>query len=377
MSANFKFNNICITSGNLGINVPNPTYNVHISGINGTNGVLYSNNTSATVLQIGTQLTPFNDTLMSVESSAGSSLIEFGNSPLTTNGMAQIKYNHVGDGSGSNYVSMGLHGGTPVAFLGNGYTGIGTTTPSYPLHVNSVNNNAIAAFYYYLVAGGFGGQIIGSYSINGCIFAAQRILSNAGFLASSDIRIKKEIVPIDTSNALNLINKCNPVKYKYIDNIKNPSPTLGFIAQEINNVSENLLHQKKQEFVPNIFLIAEIIDKNVLICDKLLENEEDIKINSKLKLYKEDDSILIVSITDIKSHENKTYITIDEELTVDSIFVYGTEIHDFNLLNYDSLFTLSISALQELDKQMEENKLLEKEIDNTINEIQNILTLKM
>ena len=98
----------------------------------------------------------------------------------------------------------------------------------------------------------------------------------------------------------------------------------------------------------------------------------DIKINvgDNLKLYKSDDSSVIVKIVEII--DNLT-IRIDQIIDDTSVVVYGTEKSDFNVLSYNSLFSVSIAALKELDKQIQENMLIEQEIESLITDIKTCL----
>ncbi len=78
-----------------------------------------------------------------------------------------------------------------------GNVGIGTTGPAYKLDVNGT-------------------------------------LRAYGITDSSDVRLKKDILPID--NALEKVTKLNGVIYKWIDEKKGTKPQMGLIAQEVENI---------------------------------------------------------------------------------------------------------------------------------------------
>jgi septal ring factor EnvC (AmiA/AmiB activator) len=58
--------------------------------------------------------------------------------------------------------------------------------------------------------------------------------------------------------------------------------------------------------------------------------------------------------------------SIDQRQYKDSLFVYGTEIHDFLSVDYDAISMLNVSATQELAKQLKEaqSKLQQMETEN-------------
>ena len=58
----------------------------------------------------------------------------------------------------------------------------------------------------------------------------------------------------------------------------------------------------------------------------------------------------------------------DSEVNItSSIFIYGQEVEDFHKLNKDAIFTIATSALQEVDRQLQAEKIkvttLETEIE--------------
>lgn len=67
------------------------------------------------------------------------------------------------------------------------------------------------------------------------------------------------------------------------------------------------------------------------------------------------------------------YIEINEELPnkIEKCYVYGTKIDDFHILKKDNIFSINVSATQELYKIIEEqNKIIENLI-NRIEELEN------
>jgi Chaperone of endosialidase len=100
---------------------------------------------------------------------------------------------------------------TAMTILGNGYVGIGITNPSVTFQVN--------------------GNIIASLSANPagntmCYATSTNVLG----YCSSDVRMKKDIVPI-SAKMLDAVMQLRPVTFKWID--KDNKTYAGFIAQEV------------------------------------------------------------------------------------------------------------------------------------------------
>ena len=71
---------------------------------------------------------------------------------------------------------------------------------------------------------------------------------SANNLISSDIRLKKNILPLN--NAILTINKLNPVSYNKKTDVKSSEYNIsenGFIAQEIQKVLPNLVHESNDK----------------------------------------------------------------------------------------------------------------------------------
>jgi hypothetical protein len=156
-----------------------------------------------------------------------------------------------------------------------------------------------------------------------------------------------------------------PRIFNFIDKIQHGTdPTWGFIAQEVAEIIPNAVTYGPN-FIPNIFELAQIIGIEIRLGSKttteLLKGEIDYY-PLKIKNTKGEDKI--VKITEII--DEKTF-NIDEEIETDHnrIFVYGQEVPDFHSLDKDAIFTITTSAVQEIDKGLQETnkrvKLLEEE----------------
>ena len=203
----------------------------------------------------------------------------------------------------------------------------------------------------------------GQYNFS--IIAQNSIICYA-FQAYSDERIKTNIVDIDTKNALNIIRQIKPRKYNYKDILnKGNKPEWGFIAQEVKSLIENST-DIITKFIPDIYEIAQVLDSNIIKLD--IKTTINFEINEKIRLVKNNGRYLDTKITGILD----TYtFTIEENLNQEHIFVYGREVHDLHTLNKDCIFTLATSALQQVDKELQNEKVLRQQLENKFIELQN------
>ena len=304
-------------------------------------------------------------------------------------------YGNLGSGYGNNYGGGGGGGAGSAGSgrnAGNGYPssitgttlyygagGYGSTesrtvfgNPSIGPISYGCGLNAIDFDNYYIYRSSNYGAVIIRYnypSIINPISKANTNVSNVSaefrntiqvkgdIVASSDNRIKKDVVDINSKNALDLISKINPKSFNYIDNIeKGLKNNYGFIAQDIiKNIPDAVRFTK--DIIPNIMkkyrIKNDIIETNEDLTSKLLINDniEIIDKNNKRNKYK---------IIEISSN----YIKIDKSIEDNYGFIYGKEVEDLHILDKKIIFTLNVSATQELNKQIkkQQRKLLKQEM---------------
>ena len=220
----------------------------------------------------------------------------------------------------------------------------------------------------------FGGSTLTTPYIHGIpiplaysIICGNRVLASA-FDAYSDERIKNNITDIDTKNSLDIIRKLKPKKYTYKDFVnKGNKPEFGFIAQEVKSVIENSTNIVT-EFIPDIYEVANILNSfsNTIKLDK--KTTINFEINEKIRLIYNDGKSLDTKITGIL--DNYTF-TIEENINQEQIFVYGREVHDLHTLDKDVIFTIATAALKEVDKELQNEKVLRQQLENKFIELEN------
>ena len=308
------------SSGNIGIGTTSPSYNLDVTGtINATNAI-YANGVSG---QSGQVLT---------SSGGGPNFwsAQSGSSPWTSSGSNIYR--------GSGQVNIG-----------------GSTFTRAKLEVNGSYGSYLSFTYYAQNTHGGNSNGVNTYSI----YANQRIAANE-FNAHSDIRIKKNIIDINDSSALDKIRLLEPKIYNYIDDLeRGTSNVYGFIAQEVANVLPYAVTVSEGD-IPNILRNSNVSvtsDSNVL----------ELRLDTTVEGLTLSNTSVINIITDkdkdlkcnVLSFSESNVITIENTgdfSNVTNAFIKGEQISDFHHLNKDAIWAVSTAALQEVDRQLQTEK---------------------
>ena len=247
----------------------------------------------------------------------------------------------------------------------NSRIGVGIETPNCPLHITSMVLLSIPG-----VVRASGVTSNATWTNNGTTTATNQNMSiyvngniaTNNIFVFSDQRIKKDIEIIDDFVALTKLRSIEPKLYHYIDNLfRGPNKVLGFIAQQIyEHIPECI--QIYKNFIPNIYQFKNYIKLSDTIIQ--INNDINLIINNKIKIL-DDLGEVIATVTNIDSEKitlelNRKFIFTEE---YPHIFIYGTEVDDFQHLNKDYLFTINFSATQELDRMIDWHT---KEVDRSV-----------
>jgi len=116
--------------------------------------------------------------------------------------------------------------------VGNGpfYAGIGTTSPSFPLHVLGAASVPLPATSYGYFNNGNNSMITGSKNVSAAFGSG--IYVDVAVYVGSDYRIKNNIVNLDNKFCKDFIFNVNPVQY-YLNSESNGDVHYGYIAQDL------------------------------------------------------------------------------------------------------------------------------------------------
>jgi FtsZ-binding cell division protein ZapB len=395
----FRYNtsgNTLLPAGNIGIGTSTPNGKLHVSGtsiLNGATSINSSLNVSgisilngattinSTLNMTGETLTiasGSNNCSISVNRGYGASMIL---NPGGQTGARSYNLISTANGAGAGDGKLAIYDNTASAYRSilcnsSGYMGIGTTDPAVPLHVVGSADQTIGPVVYYseIPNTSIEYAYYGSSSLASISIRADRDIWAYAFWASSDSRIKKNIIDIDDNEALNKLLLVQPKKYNYIDIPKKGNKTVfGFIAQQIKEVIPEAISLQK-EYIPSKFNNYIIIDKKITINNHGLTEGQNIRIYDKNN-KQIDKPIHIIDENTIEVLTNE-----DIQPTDDSkVFVYGEEVEDFHIVDKNYIYTINVCATQELARKIQtleqEKETMKTKLDTLQND-NNILKME-
>jgi hypothetical protein len=259
-------------------------------------------------------------------------------------------------------VGNGFSNGTRITSLNvkkTGFVGIGTDNPVANLHVSS--SGAVSAgvnSYFYP----------GSTNLtpNNTSIAALGIYANYGIVSgtyigaalsviASDVRIKNIINRSDNTNDLARLRKLQITNYRMKD--EGTWGTKVFkkvIAQEVEKIYPEAVN-KQSSVIPDIYALAEkiVYDSIKKELTVSLAKSYDLKIGDKIELVHPQKGKIRSTVSAVNGHDFTVKDWYDK---ADKIFVFGREVDDFRVVDYEALSMLGISAIQALAKENEEMK---------------------
>ena len=224
---------------------------------------------------------------------------------------------------------------------GNGYVGIGTTTPVCPLDVRGSSSFTYTGDDYSAGAGWNNTGSATSQTNDVSIYASHHIICHT-IQVFSDQRVKTDIHPTDNRSDLATLMGIEVSDYKYKDVPKyGGRPQKKVIAQQVEKIFPQAVTQTT-DGVPDIF-------KKATVKDGWVELVTDLKVGERVKLInKERESV--PEVLEVRDGAFRT----DFKENSERLFVYGREVKDFRTVDYDAISMLNVSATQELAKQLKE-----------------------
>jgi hypothetical protein len=186
------------------------------------------------------------------------------------------------------------------------------------------------------------------------------------FDATSDRRIKKDFVASESDCDLNTLAHLSVTDFKYVDDqAYGKDYKKGFVAQEVEKIFPEAV-QTHTDYIPSIYAMSAAASYNSITKELTvtLAKPHDMVVGDMVKTStpeKDDNRNKVTRIIN-----DKTFVVEDwKETNTDAVFVYGKLVSDYRTVDYDRIYTLNVSATQELAKQVlklqQKNTTLERE----------------
>ena len=243
--------------------------------------------------------------------------------------------------------------------------GQGSVDPNNTLRVNGssylngfveINANssraygASGSFYYFWGnAGGpgawFGGSPYG-YSLR-----TSNAISGEAFFSNSDRRIKTDIRLSNPFASLSKLQNLRVSEYKHIDFRDKGSDTrMGLIAQEVKEIFPEAV-TTVSDFIPNVYALSTQTHLSNGQMTIVLDKNHEFSVGDEVRI-ETPNGTKKVFVAKIPSPN--TFVTDWDVEALEKVFVYGKKVNDFHTVDYDRIFTLNVSATQELARRLME-----------------------
>ncbi|HXP62563.1 MAG TPA: tail fiber domain-containing protein [Dongiaceae bacterium] len=221
----------------------------------------------------------------------------------------------------------------------NGWVGVGTSTPLVPLDVVATTflSGLPGPFYRYWSDSSGKESALADYV---GIRARDAVLA-AGFIAVSDARIKEVQGRSDGAADLRTLRDIRITDYTYKDKIAHGGRAQKkVIGQQVETVFPQAV-SRRTDVVPDLFKKAELKEG-------WIELATDLKAGERVRLIG-DQASAIYEVQEVRPGAFRTAFPGGNQ----RVFVYGREVQDFRVVDYDAIAMLNVSATQELARRAE------------------------
>jgi hypothetical protein len=232
---------------------------------------------------------------------------------------------------------------TPVVTIGNPSYNTAKTQTYFGLNMNYMSTAT---------------NTISSYAI----YAEGAVVSTSSFISTSDERIKKNILPVETDKALELARKIRVCEYEMRD-YADPGRKIGVIAQQVREVFPEAVSQGDAKWVANINTRVYRVIHDQGMC--MIQLEAPAECVGRMRMVNSQGEWVEVEV--LRQMAPDVY-HIDVMLDGGKKWlVYGTKEENILMVDKPAIGMVTLAAVQELastvDRLTEENGLLKKDLD--------------
>jgi hypothetical protein len=271
-----------------------------------------------------------------------------------------IDFHEARSGSEDNVLIIGTQndGEDHVALMPSGYVGIGTEWPVVKLDVRGStgrsqddfkNGTADSGDYADKDHGQTGGTPSGGLDVS---IRSEGYVEMRGAVYYSDRRIKEIVSRKDPLEALKRINQLVVTDYRMVDKVQEGAGLrTGLIAQEVATVFPEAVHSRTN-FIPDIYVQASAVtyQTNDQALHVTLAKPHGFAPGNRVRLF-DDTGILETKVVAVSTPNQ---FTVSSTRATSALFVYGREVNDFLVVDYDRLFTTGLGAIQALSKTVDQ-----------------------
>lgn len=353
--------NIYINNSNVGIGTSNPESAIHISALKASSPTYQG-------IHIGGTNSGNYGVDICVENNTKKSILDF-SSISNLNSKGQINYDH--QNHSFNFITSGSNETVKIT---ENKVGINFNQPTAILHIDGNPDNQVISQYTTAFVAPYVGEFTNfvssedSSSSSELMIRAEGDIAGQKIFAFSDTRIKKDIQDIEDEEALDCFRKLKPVKYKYVDTLKNSTEDVyGFLAQQVRSVFKQG-SKITEGIIPNIFetTVYDYTSNTIQFTNFNASNLDGTQLVFKTQAGN--------IFSAVKKIIDESVVVIDTDLSAytyqsSNIFCYGQSVDDFHILDKNAIFTLASAAIQEIDRIQIEH---EEKITTILNRMSNI-----
>jgi hypothetical protein len=246
-----------------------------------------------------------------------------------------------------------------------GNVGIGTTRPARgALHVVGTQNFKPGSLHKFFESNNEGGGVTPDKPYGYSIWADGFVGTSKGFHVESDARIKELVAHSDGNADLKRLSAIEIVDYRYRDTVQfGRAVHKKVFAQQVEAVLPEAVNRSKG-VVPDIMARARAQDGWIAL-------ETDLAPGERVKILM-DETVNVFDVLETRPGGFR----IDLETESADVFVYGREVEDLRVVDYDAIAMLNVSATQELARQMQAKdariSALEAQVADAENAIENL-----
>ncbi|MEM1356831.1 MAG: tail fiber domain-containing protein [Bacteroidota bacterium] len=246
---------------------------------------------------------------------------------------------------------------------GNGNVGIGTPMPTRAkVHIEGSTGFTYGQ-YGFLDGNGNTGPFSGTNPYS--LYASNFIMAGQVH-AFSDARIKNIMGPSNSQSDLNTLMDIQITDYQYIDTIqKGAKLQKKVIAQQVAEVFPEAVSSTVTDVVPDIY-------QRATVADGWIQLATDLQVGERVKIITKTSS-QIHEVTAVEAQRFQVTPLSTDHSALSNVFVYGREVDDFHVVDYEAISMLNVSATQELARKVE---VLEEENTQLRAEIKKMEALK-